>query len=325
MQLADVDLDDLRVQYETARPALASLVEFVVHRLKRQVALRGMAPASVEGRVKGTSSFLKRAIRKGYASPWAGIRDKAAARVTTTSRDEVSVVEEVVRQEFEVLHYEDKRSELEPNQLGYLGVHFEVAVPFDCELDEADRVCEIQVRTAAESAWANFAHDLLYKAPTEPSAELRRGIYRLIALVELFDGEVLRTKRAIMEEPGYRIGQTIAGLENEFFRLTARRSDPELTRIVVTALDPLLPDGGWAHYQPTLRRFVDEHSEKLRRIYDDYLEDDRIPLVSQPESLLVFERLENDRFHLIELWHEILPASLLESMSEIWGVPVDVG
>lgn len=325
MLLADVDLDALRVRYEAARPPLKALVDFVVDRLERQVGHRGIAAASVEGRVKGTSSFLKKAIRKGYAAPWAEIRDKAAARVTTTSQDDVSIVEDVIRGEFEVLHYEDKRSELEPNQLGYLGVHLEVAVSFDCELAEAERVCEIQVRTGAESAWANVAHDLLYKAPTEPGAELRRSLYRLIALVELFDSEVLRTKKAIMEEPGYRTGQMLAQLEDAFLHLTARRSDPELSRIVVTALEPLLLDGGRPDYGSTLRSFVDEHSEKLRRIYSDYLEDDRVPLVSQPESLLVFERLEHDRFHLAELWRENLPESLLQSMGEIWGVPVDAG
>jgi superfamily I DNA and/or RNA helicase len=81
----------------------------------------------------------------------------------------------------------------------------------------------------------------------------------------------------------------LAELENEFLRLTARRSDPELSRIVVENLDPLLPEGGWAEYQPILTSFINEHEDKLRRIYDDYLEDDRMPLVSQPESLLVFE------------------------------------
>jgi ppGpp synthetase/RelA/SpoT-type nucleotidyltranferase len=276
----------------------------------------------VEGRVKGTASFVKKAMRKAYASPWTDIRDKAAVRVTTASQDETVVVEDVIRDEFEVLHYEDKRMDLEPNRFDYLGVHFEVAVPLEIELDESERVCEIQVRTGAESAWANVAHDLMYKAPLEPSAPLQRSLYRLVALVELFDAEVSRTKKAIMDEPGYRLGRLLAELENEFLRLTARRSDPELSRIVVENLDPLLPEGGWAEYQPILTSFINEHEDKLRRIYDDYLEDDRMPLVSQPESLLVFERLENDRSHLVERWCVSLPASLLESMGEIWGTPV---
>jgi ppGpp synthetase/RelA/SpoT-type nucleotidyltranferase len=320
--LAEVDLEGLRVRYEAVRPQLQLLVDHVVDRLESQIGYRGISPAAVEGRVKGTSSFVKKAMRKGYAAPWSDIRDKAAVRVTTTSSDDVPVVEDVIRHEFEVLHYEDKRTSLEPNRFGYLGVHFEVGVAVQVDLEESERICEIQIRTGAESAWANVAHDLMYKAPAEPSSQLQRSLYRLVALVELFDGEVLRTKKAIMEEPGYRLGRLLAELENEFLRLTARRSDPELSRIVAESLDPLLPAGGWTEYQPILASFISQYEDKLRRIYDDYLADDRTPLVSQPESLLIFERLENDRFHLAERWSDSLPESLLESMGEIWGIPV---
>ena len=322
--LAEVDLESLRMQYEDARPRLQALVDAVVDRLEQRIALKGISPAAVEGRVKGTSSFIKKAMRKGYASPWTDIKDKAAARVTTTYEDELQIVEGVIRDEFEVIHYEDKRSLLEPNTFDYLGIHFEVVVPAMDDLDAPDRICEIQVRTGAETAWANAAHDLMYKAPSEPSTSLRRRLYRLVALVELFDAEVVRTKEAIMEEPGYRLGRMLDELENAFLRLTARRSDPELSRIVVESLDPLLPETGWSEYGPILTSFIEDHGEKLNRIYRDYLTDDRNPLVSQPESLLVFEKLENDRFRLVERWTETLPDSLLESMGEIWGTPVSL-
>jgi ppGpp synthetase/RelA/SpoT-type nucleotidyltranferase len=299
-------------------------VKIVVKQLDTSVRLAAVSPAAIEGRSKDTSSLLKKAMRKSYESPWDQIRDKAGVRVTTTSEDEIATIEEVIRNEFEVLHYEDKRLLLDPKKFDYLGVHFEVKVNADLELEEDDRICEIQVRTGAQTAWANMAHDLLYKAPIEPSPPLQRSLYRLIALVELFDSEVRRTKKAIMEEPGYSTGRLLAELEGEFLRLTARASDPELSRIVADALIPVLPMDEWDHYGAVLSAFVEENEEKLRRIYDDYLNDDRNPLISQPESLLVFERLEHDRHHLEERWYEVLPETLIQSMGEIWGVPVDV-
>ena len=323
MILANVNLEELRVRYETARPQLRSLVDSVEKQLEDGIVRRGIRSALVEGRVKTTSSFLKKAMRKSYDSPWTDIRDKAGVRVTTTSHGDVSVVETVVREEFEILHYEDKRQALQANQFDYLASHFEVIVP-DTNLNESERTCEIQVRTGAESAWAAVAHDLLYKGPTEPGAALKRSLYRLVALVELFDIEVDRTKKAIMEDSNFPLAQLLTGLEDEFLRLTAMRSDSELSRILVENLYVLLPTGGWIKYQPILKAFIAKHDDKLKRIYKDYLNQDRIPLVSQPESLMVFERLENDRFRLTEHWTANLPESLLESMGEIWGTPVNV-
>jgi ppGpp synthetase/RelA/SpoT-type nucleotidyltranferase len=322
--LAGVDLEDLRVRYQRARKHYDTLVKIVVEQLETSVRLAGVSPAAIEGRSKDISSLVKKAMRKSYERPWDQIRDKAGVRVTTTSEDEIASIEEVIRGEFEVLHYEDKRVLVDPKTFDYLGVHFEVKVDVDLELDEVDRICEIQVRTGAQTAWANMAHDLLYKAPVEPSPPLQRSLYRLVALVELFDSEVRRTKKAIMEEPGYNTGLLLAELEGEFLRLTARQSDPELSRLVADALTPVLPLGEWEQYRTVLSTFVEENEDKLRRIYDDYLEDDRNPLISQPESLLVFERLEHDRHHLVERWHDVLPESLIQSMGEIWGVSVDV-
>ena len=54
------------------------------------------------------------------------------------------------------------------------------------------------------------------------------------------------------------------------------------------------------------------------------LADDRNPLISQPESLLVFERIEHDRFRLAERWAQALPTGMLTQMADMWGKPVEV-
>lgn len=76
-------------------------------------------------------------------------------------------------------------------------------------------------------------------------------------------------------------------------------------------------------YGQTLEEFARRHREKLTGIYQDYLTDDRHPLMSQPESVLVFERLTADRFALKSGWPDGLPLSFLTAMATIWGVPVD--
>jgi ppGpp synthetase/RelA/SpoT-type nucleotidyltranferase len=321
--LNDAELDALRARYASAIPEFEDLVGHVRTRLESQIAYRGVGGAVIEGRVKDTASFIKKAITKHYDSPWDEIGDKAAVRVTTIFSDDVPVIEAVIADEFLVLRREDKHQDLAPDRFDYLGVHFDVAMPTS-DGAAPDRICEIQVRTSAETAWANASHELLYKTPLDPPSEIKRGLHRLLALVELFDLEVARTREAIMSQTGYQEGRLLFGLEQAFLRLTAHRSDPELSRMVISGLAAILPTLDWSVYGATLDEFVAAHQDKLRQIYDDHLADDLNPLISQPESLLVFERIEHDRFRLAEQWTEVLPASLLRKMSEIWGIPVDL-
>jgi ppGpp synthetase/RelA/SpoT-type nucleotidyltranferase len=322
--LADAELEDLRTRYVAAVPGYQQIVDHVVERLATAVGHRGVTPASIEGRVKDPSSFVKKLMRKDYAAPWADMRDKAGVRVTTVYAADVAVVDGVIADEFEVLRRDDKREQLAPDHFDYLGLHFEIAVPIGEGLSAADRVCEVQVRTGAETAWANASHDLLYKAPVEPGPEIKRGLHRLLALVELFDLEVTRTREAIMSHPTYKEGRLLLGLEQAFLGITAHRSDPELSRHVIDALRPVMPSLDWGEYRRLLDPFITSNRTKLERIYADYLADDRNPLISQPESLLVFERIEHDRFRLAEQWAQVLPTGMLAQLADIWGKPVDV-
>lgn len=43
---------------------------------------------------------------------------------------------------------------------------------------------------------------------------------------------------------------------------------------------------------------------------------------SQPETLLVFERLETNPFTLKDRWQSVLPLELLESTAAVWGMPL---
>ncbi len=322
--LADTELEDLRTRYVAAVPGYQQIVDHVVKQLASAVGHRGVNLVTIDGRVKDTSSFVKKLMRKDYASPWAEMRDKAGVRVTTVYAADVAIVDVAIANEFEVLYREDKREQLAPDHFDYIGLHFEIAVPIGDGLSKDDRVCEVQVRTETETAWANASHDLLYKAPVEPGPEIKRGLHRLLALVELFDLEVTRTREAIMSHTTYKEGRLLLGLEQAFLDLVAHRSDPELSRHVIDALRPVIPSLDWDEYRRLLDQFITDNRPKLVRIYADYLADDRNPLISQPESLLVFERIEHDRFRLAERWAQVLPAGMLTQMADMWGKPVEV-
>ena len=227
--LADTELEDLRTRYVAAVPGYQQIVDHVVKQLASAVGHRGVNLVTIDGRVKDTSSFVKKLMRKDYASPWTEIRDKAGVRVTTVYAADVAIVAIAIPNEFEVLYREDKREQLAPDHFDHLGLHFEIAVPIGDGLSEDDRVCEVQIRTQTKIAWASASHDLLYKAPVEPGPEIKRGLHRLLALVELFDLEVTRTREAIMSHTTYKEGRLLLGLDQAFLDLVAHRSDTEGT------------------------------------------------------------------------------------------------
>src|SRR5690606_19531847 len=131
-------------------------------------------------RAKDVPNFVRKALRKGYPDPWESIRDKAGVRVLVPYHDLTSRVSEVIRETFTVTHEEDKRLDLAPDQLGYLGIHFEVVVP-DAVLggshaDLSGLICEIQVHTRVQNAWSEVSHELIYKPAGEVDADVKRRV-----------------------------------------------------------------------------------------------------------------------------------------------------
>ncbi len=319
------DLDELRQRFLDSRPQLERLRDEVRERLEAELLVRGHRGVALEARVKEVASFVKKALRKEYADPWEEIRDKVGVRLTATYAESIPDLAAMVSDVLVVHHFENKRSELAPNRLDYLGSHFEASLrPGATSSDLESVVFEVQIHSAAEGLWASISHELLYKAADTPPSEISRSLYRLLALVELFDLEVSRARSAIMDQPGFPEAVVLRELERHFFALTAHPSDGKLSRFVIAALRPLLSEEELANYPNVLDGFIAANREKLRSLYEDYLQDDRNPLMSQPESLLVFERLENKFQQLPTVWSEQLPDDLLRSFSEIWGTPIDV-
>jgi hypothetical protein len=70
--------------------------------------------------------------------------------------------------------------------------------------------------------------------------------------------------------------------------------------------------------------YIAEHESELKALYADYENDDRAnPLLFQPEALLIFERLANDRYRLRQVWPPSVPESVLSALARTRGVVYD--
>jgi ppGpp synthetase/RelA/SpoT-type nucleotidyltranferase len=319
------DYGELAAEYEAEREHYKRLVKLIRKRLRSDLEGIGLE-VTVSGRAKTVRSFVKKALRKGYVHPLQRVGDKAGVRVIVHYLADIAEVEEIVASICDIDDRQTKLDALDYDKLGYLGVHLGTR-PKNSFLVDADardlqgRRCEIQIHTKAQSAWAVVSHELLYKTPVELPTEIKRGITRLVALVELFDDEVARFRQEIESHPDFEELAVLNYLDDQIIRYTSERPDRELSAIVVP---PLVRTYGM---RPTevvdaqLRPFVEQNSHRLDELYERYHGDTRAnPLLFQPEALVLFERLDNAIDQLRAAWPAgELPIDLLDSMAAIWG------
>jgi ppGpp synthetase/RelA/SpoT-type nucleotidyltranferase len=317
-------LEDLRRRYLAERSGYEVLAKAVRNRLEAEARFRGLL-VRFDHRVKDVPSLVKKALV--YDLSYQDIPDKAGVRVIYRYAWEGVALEETIAAVFVVLKREDMAGGLEPDQLGYLGVHFDVRFRDDDEgapdvkLDQPD--CEIQVHTEQESVWAGYSHELMYKVPLPTPQNIKRGLYRLMALVELFDREVNHAKEQILSHPDYPVAQVLERLERKYYRLTARAYDHRLSRRVLEALVPLYGDDPETMDQ-ALERFISERGEKIDQLFERYVDDPRAaPLLFQPEAIAIFDRLEQMPTRLEEAFSAVAPRSLLADLAVVWGEPLD--
>lgn len=81
--------------------------------------------------------------------------------------------------------------EKNPEVFDYKSVHYVVKnndlITFESGEVVQDTPCEIQIRTLAQHAYAEFVHDRVYKGEKNPSAKLRRLMAKAMAMLEATD------------------------------------------------------------------------------------------------------------------------------------------
>lgn len=226
----NLDLASLREDYLSGLNNYKKLQTAALEILSN-AAVETSSELQVESRIKDVDSFLKKTIKKSYADPITEINDQLGIRIITTYEDSLDVVEEFVKAEFLVHSREDKIEQMNYNEFGYLGRHFEVSLGNTRNTEISSLRFEIQLRTKAQDLWASIAHQLSYKPKSngEPPKLIKRLIYRLIALIEIFDKEVSDAKRVILGDPSNLEGRLLATLERHYRSFSASSGDKEFS------------------------------------------------------------------------------------------------
>ena len=189
-------------EYHPKRTVFQAFADAVQGILKEALRAENIRAASVESRAKDEESFGTKASKPSetdpeqpkYPNPVLDITDLAGVRVITFFPKTAEAAGQMVRREFDIVETSDKAALLDDDRLGYKSVHFLVKLARRRRsLPEyrryKDLICELQIRTVLQHAWAEIEHDIQYKTASTIPSQIRKRFTSLAGLLEIADRE----------------------------------------------------------------------------------------------------------------------------------------
>ncbi|HEX8769161.1 MAG TPA: hypothetical protein VF711_00175 [Acidimicrobiales bacterium] len=233
--------------------------------MKRRTRHNNIDVADISWRCKTLPSFLEKIERKGYLNPFEEITDRAGVRAVANYKSDCQLIAQIVDTEFEVLESHDKLLDMGVDRFGYGAHHYLVRLKPNSLGPRYDEfralVCEIQIRSVLQDAWATLQHQLFYKHENTVPSELLRTVNSLSALLENADNRFEELRR---ERDAY----------------LARVGDPrvDLGRLLITELTPSslsvylrrrFPDRPVERVEGQVRRVVSDLDHQRFRLLSD--------------------------------------------------------
>jgi len=193
---------DLQKIYESYSGYFAEIMQNVVKILQQNVKL--MAQPTYKSRVKSFNSYYKKVLRLKSQSLKSNksliyLTDMMGIRMICAFLEDINLGLEQIKNLFEIKEVEVKGAEKKFSEFGYESIHVLIKIPDSCKPDMTEKykdlepvsdemVCEIQIRTILQDAWAEVEHELIYKTEFSPfDIPLRRKLASLNASLTLAD------------------------------------------------------------------------------------------------------------------------------------------
>jgi ppGpp synthetase/RelA/SpoT-type nucleotidyltranferase len=285
--------------------------------------------------VKEVASYRTKVTTKHYEDPWTDVTDKLGARALVDRASDVDRIHQLLVNDgrLQVTAVTDKRSQIPVDKLAYSGLHLDLLVPVDLGSEEL-LPCELQIRTFAQDAWSVVSHSLLYKPKMgELAIDDQRAIMRLVALVELFDGEVERVMSNVpavgtpTEHIEKDLGEVVAA---QYSRFAPNIGNAELTQVALGAVGAALSADDVRDYRAVLAAWVTSNEASLVTLYSEYgahspmATSSSYLLWSQPESIAILECLDSRPHRLLDAWRSAsLPDAWLKSLADATASSLD--
>lgn len=189
--------DEIKQLYEKYLPFLTEIRDNIYHKLQKEIKISPFP--TYKRRTKNFDSYYKKLLQKKpeeaeISNRLVCISDMIGIRVICSFLEDIGMVLSQIYSSFEVVEVEQKGVSNSVNEFGYESVHVLVKIPNDClpanfsyPIPEG-LLCEIQIRTMLQDAWAEVEHELVYKMEFTPfDMPFRRKLASMNASLSLAD------------------------------------------------------------------------------------------------------------------------------------------
>lgn len=216
---------ELEADYEHRRAAYQSVLEDFERLVGDRLEAAGLHP-TLKGRIKSFDSLYKKKIRLLRQARLGGqekplpITDLVGIRVVCPFLGDLEKAVRVISEAFKVSEVDRKGSERSFREFGYESIHLLVDLPQELGAARPGldvKICEIQLRTILQEAWAEVEHELVYKAEFNPFDDpMKRKLAALSANLSLSDiifQEIRDYQHRLTEELSQRRNNFYAKIE----------------------------------------------------------------------------------------------------------------
>jgi putative GTP pyrophosphokinase len=173
--------------YNDIRHSIVNELKECIENLLREVNSNPV----VSGRIKNFSSYYDkylRLLKSDVKDPI--ITDLLGIRIICPFIEDLSVIEEIIKKNFNILETE-RKGHYNFKEFGYESTHLLIKIPKEIIVKYGSPgidLIEIQIRTILQDAWAEVEHEIVYKAEFSPFDEpMRRKLAAVNASLSLAD------------------------------------------------------------------------------------------------------------------------------------------
>ncbi len=318
------DVEAARERWLVERPSYDAFGKLIAERLRAATQKLGVW-CDTTWRPKEPHSLVKQLLKGKHT--FDSLPDKVGARCIVRYLSELQAVVSLAAELFESSELDSKLERLGEDRVGYASIHVQVRLrqgdPELVNYPPAQYWAELQIRTLGQHLWSEMSHDSFYKNDDTLAAlpaGFRRRVNLMAGLIEVADREFDRLSQ---EAPLNYEAELYKALERHYYKLTAKRPDPELSLEVIKLLAPLYGALGVQEIAQRMDDFFASHEDVLHSVYTEAGEWKASAFLYQPEILMIYERLEADQLGTRKVWTGRFPETELERIANAFGISFD--
>lgn len=287
--------------------------EVIKHELISDFSMH-LIPAKITSRVKKVDSLLKKMLAKNRA--YNEITDKVGVRVVVHFYCDLERADKRIQEKYgeRIKKREDKRDSNNENTFGYSAIHYDLM----SSGQGMELIAEVQLRTTCQDAWSELSHILSYKPERALPVKLKREVNALSALMEIADNQFQKIYDMVESLPGSSPTRILKEIKGFFLTNLADWYDEGMSYRFLENVIELYDTE--EDILKILRDFISLRGEAISQKAKERTD---ILFFSQPEIIVILERLENKQHLLEHYWEQRFPVDQLENIANAWGKSLD--